>query len=215
MGARKALTKLCAQLRERFDESDRQAVEMTAMLEASFRQLNTEFGFSLMVSPQPTLTDARAELDRVERGFSRYTGLTHAIRMQSTTFSSRFNRMLESRLQIVVESASGEVETWSQGALTQLDNQLRERRRNFRRRRDALERIQTATDELESRLAEVETADQTLHRLLTEATERADTLCSLALRGPKLPAASTTTTAAAASAEARKGHAPQRRPGAA
>jgi hypothetical protein len=60
----------------------------------------------------------------------------------------------------------------------------------------------------------VETADQTLHRLLTEATERADTLCSLALRGPKLPAASTAA-AAAAGAEARKGHAPQRRPGAA
>jgi Dynamin family len=216
LGARKALAKLCAQLRERFDESEREAREMAAMLEASFRQLNTEFGFSLMVSPQPTLADAREELDRVERGFARYTGLTHAIRMQSSTFSSRFNRMLESRLQIVVESASGEVESWSQSALSQLDSQLRERRRNFRRRRDALERIQTATDELESRLAEVEGADQTLHRLLTEATERADVLCNMALRGPKLPGGAAAAPAAAASAaEARKEVALQRGPGAA
>ncbi len=184
LGAKKSFTKMCIQLRERLDVSERHASEMTAMLEASFRQLNTEFGFSLLVSPRPLLSDARAELDRVERGFTRYAGITHVIKMQSPVFSERFHRMLAAMLRMVVENAAAEIQLWSQGALSQLDGQLRERRRNFRRRRDALERIQGATDELERRLAEVESADEVLHGLLTHATERANTLCSAALGGP-------------------------------
>ncbi len=184
LGARKGFAKVCSQLRDRLNEAERQASEMAAMLEASYRQLNAEFGFSLILSPRPLLSDARAELDRVERGFSRYSGLTHVIKMQSSAFVERFHRMLATRLRMVIENAGAEIELWSKGALAQLDGQLRERRRNFRRRRDALERIQGATDELEHRLSEVESADEVLHGLLTQATERANGLCGMALRGP-------------------------------
>ena len=42
--------------------------------------------------------------------------------------------------------------------------QLRERRRSFTRRRDALQRVQGATGELEARIAEVQAQDEHLVR---------------------------------------------------
>ena len=48
-----------------------------------------------------------------------------------------------------------EVERWSKGAGAQLDAQLKERRRNFSKRIEAVERIQSAAGNLEERLAEL------------------------------------------------------------
>ena len=77
------------------------------------------------------------------------------------------------RLRVVYESALGEVELWNKSAAAQLDAQLRERRRNFGRRIEAIERIQQAAtrpgrphrrdrdrskrriDELDAKLAEL------------------------------------------------------------
>jgi hypothetical protein len=48
------------------------------------------------------------------------------------------------------------VEAWSKSAAAQLDAQLRERRRNFVRRLEAVDRIAHASEGLDSRIAEVE-----------------------------------------------------------
>jgi hypothetical protein len=68
--------------------------------------------------------------------------------------------MLLSKLRVVFENAAGEVELWSKAASAQIEQQLRERRRAFARRREALQRIQSAAGELEQRIAEVEAAGQ-------------------------------------------------------
>ena len=52
------------------------------------------------------------------------------------------------------ETALGEVELWSKTAAAQLDAQLRERRRNFGRRIEAVDRIQQATGGLNDRIGE-------------------------------------------------------------
>ena len=49
--------------------------------------------------------------------------------------------------------------------MAQLDAQLRERRRSFSRRIDAVDRIQAAASGLEDRIAEIEEGEQTLDSL--------------------------------------------------
>jgi hypothetical protein len=70
--------------------------------------------------------------------------------MAAPGFAEQFRRMLTSKLRVVFENASGELEMWSKSAQSQVETQLRERRRSFTRRRDALQRVQGATGELES-----------------------------------------------------------------
>jgi len=58
-----------------------------------------------------------------------------------------------------------EVERWSKGAGAQLDAQLKERRRNFGRRIEAVERIQSAAGGLDERLAEISMQEAALKQL--------------------------------------------------
>jgi hypothetical protein len=75
------------------------------------------------------------------------------------------------KLRVIFENATSEIELWSKGATAQVDSQLRERRRNFRRRREALERIQSAAGELETRIAELQMQDDRLHQYLARVGE--------------------------------------------
>jgi len=182
--ARSAFENLCNGLLAQVDKAAHQCTEIDQMLQATFKQLNTEFGFTLALTPAPDLAPFREELKLIERGYSRYFSVTRAIRMNAPAFSEQFQRMLMSKLRVVFENASGEVEAWNQMASQQIDGQFRDRRRSLKRRREALERIQQATGELEQRLAEVEGQDARLLELLESAHASAHALRRRAERGP-------------------------------
>ncbi|HEY6133137.1 MAG TPA: dynamin family protein [Rubrivivax sp.] len=182
VGAAKAFQALGARLREALGRSTAQTNEMQQMMQASFEQLNAEFGFSFVLTPQPDPRAVKGELDLIERSYARYLGFGPAWRMAGTGSMEQFRRMLLSKLRVVFENAANEIELWSKGAAGQVELQLRERRRAFKRRREALERIQSAAGELERRIGELEQQEQRLRQLqqrldslvaTTESTARA------------------------------------------
>jgi hypothetical protein len=67
----------------------------------------------------------------------------------------------------VYASALAEVELWNKSAAAQLDVQLRERRRNFGRRLEAIERIEQAASGLDDRIYEIDGQEQVLNQLNT------------------------------------------------
>ncbi|HLL10385.1 MAG TPA: dynamin family protein [Rubrivivax sp.] len=160
LGARAAFDTLLKRLRKSVGNAAQQAEEMRQMLEGSFKQLNTEFGFAFSLAPAPELAPFLTELDLIEHNYGRYLGLSQAWRLAAPGFAEQFRRMLLSKLRVVFENAAGELELWSKSATSQVEVQLRERRRNFARRREALQRVQTAAGELEQRIAEVQNQDQ-------------------------------------------------------
>jgi hypothetical protein len=149
------------------DEAQRRSSEMREMLSASYTRLNTEFGFSLVPAPPPELLRFRDDLGLIERNYTQYLGISQAMRLAQARFLEQFRRMLMSRLRVVFENAASEIELWNRAASAQIDAQLRDRRRAFKRRRDSLERIQAAAGELETRLAELDATDQRID--ITEA----------------------------------------------
>jgi len=171
LGAKKSFLGLCRRLRSLLDSAQAGGSEIRDMLAASFARLNAEFGFGLALPKGPDLERYARELELIERNYVQYLGLTQALRLSQPKFMEQFRRMLVSKLRVVFENASGEIELWSKGASAQVDSQLRERRRGFRRRREALERIQNAAGELEQRIAEIESQDQRLHQYLARVAE--------------------------------------------
>ena len=162
LGARAAFDALGTRLRAALRQTERQVDEMRQMLEASFRQLNADFGFAFVLGRPPTLGAYHEELALIEQNYSRYLGLTQGWRLAAPGFAEQFRRMLLSKLRVVFENAAGDVELWSKQAALQIDGQLRERRRAFVRRREALQRVQSASGELEARIAEVQMQNDTL-----------------------------------------------------
>ena len=132
------------------------------MLGASHQALNAEFGFAFTLPAPPQLERFVEELDLIERSYGRYLGPTQAWRLASASFMDQFQRMLVSKLRVVFENVAGEIELSSKAASAQIEQQLRERRRAFAHRHEALQRIQAAAGELEHRIAEVELQDKRL-----------------------------------------------------
>jgi hypothetical protein len=174
LGGKAAFETLMQRVRAHLGKAQSQAEEMRDMLEASFRQLNTEFGFAFAVAPMPALSSFAEELERLDHNYSKYLGLGQAFRMAAPGFAEQFRRMLLSKLRVVFENAAGEIELWSKSAQGQVEMQLRERRRGFVRRKEALQRVQVASGELEQRIAEVQAQDDHLSAMLARLNAVAD-----------------------------------------
>jgi len=145
--------------------------EIQTMLNSSFRQINSEFNFSLQAPKEPDVTRFAEDLDLIERSHLQYLGLGNALRLSQAAFTERLVRALGTRLRVVYETALSEVELWNKSASSQLDAQLRERRRNFARRLEAIERIQQAASGLDERIAEIDDQETSLNELDAKLTE--------------------------------------------
>jgi replication fork clamp-binding protein CrfC len=172
-GLKKAYVKTFTHLRESLERAESNSAEIYAMLAAAFRQFNSEFGFSLQAPKAPDLARYRQDLDSIERSHLQYLGVSKVIKLAQADFSERLMLALATRLRIVFEQALSDVELWNKSAASQLDAQLRERRRNFGRRLEAIERIQDAASGLDARIADIavqELALKNLHAKLIELT---------------------------------------------
>ena len=154
---------------DRLSESLRQVqsicTEIQNMLMATFRQLNAEYGFSLLPPSEPLMTGYLQDLDLVQRSHLQYLSVGNAFRLAQPEFSERLVRALSTRLRAIHEEALGDIELWSKSAAAQLDVQLRERRRNFGRRLEAIDRIQHATGGLDERIDEIQAQENALDQL--------------------------------------------------
>ncbi len=165
LGAGRSFATLMSRVRVNLAKSQEQAAELLQMINGSFEKLNAEYGFSFIAAPLPELERFSADLQRIEARYGSHLGLTQAWRLAAPGAMDHFCRMLLSRLRVVFETASAELELWSKGAESQVEVQLRERRRMYRQRSETLQRIQAASGELETRIAELEENDMRLREL--------------------------------------------------
>jgi len=171
LGVRKAYGSTFDRLREGLRRAEKISGEIQTMLTGTFRQLNAEYGFSLQAPREPDLARYERDLDLVERSHNQYMGVSNALKLMQPEFADRLVRALATRLRVIYESALGEVELWNKSAAAQLDAQLRERRRNFGRRLEAIERIQQAASGLDDRIAEIGSQEKALDTLDAKLSE--------------------------------------------
>jgi hypothetical protein len=178
LGVRRAYGQTFERLVADLRQADQLAGEIQSMLEGSFKGLNAEYGFSLQAPAAPQLAGFAQELDLIEKSHLQYLSLGNALRLAQPEFGERLARALMSRLRVVYETAVNQVELWNKSAAAQLDAQLRERRRNFGRRIEAVSRIQQAAGGLNERIRELQLQQADLNLLDAKLTELTDHLLS-------------------------------------
>lgn len=185
LGVRKAYANTFDRLREGLRRGEKISGEIQTMLTGTFRQLNAEYGFSLQAPREPDLARYERDLDLVERSHNQYLGVSNALKLAQPEFADRLVRALGTRLRVIYESALGEVELWNKSAAAQLDAQLRERRRNFGRRLEAIERIQQAASGLDDRIGEIDAQEKALDSLDSKLAELTGHLTQTPLMGAR------------------------------
>jgi hypothetical protein len=187
LGVKKAYGQTFARLREGLQKAQSTSADIQSMLGGSFKQLNAEFGFSLQAPKEPEMSRFLVDLEQIERSHLQYLGVANILKLAQPDFSERLVRALATRLRVVYETALGEVELWNKSAASQLDAQLKERRKNFSRRIEAIERIQQAATGLDERIAEIAAHERALDELDGKLDELTDQLVH-APAGPHDPA---------------------------
>lgn len=176
LGVKRAYGETFDRLRGSLQKVQSLCGEIQAMLGATFRQLNGEHGFSLQAPTEPQMTQYLSDLDMVERSHIQYLGLGNAFKLAQPEFADRLVRALSTRLRSIHEMALSDVELWSKSAAAQLDAQLRERRRNFSRRIEAIDRIQQAAGGLEDRIQDIDQQEAALGQIEVKLIELTDYL---------------------------------------
>ena len=142
----------------------------------AFRQVNTEYGFALQVAPAPDMGRFIDDLGEVERSHLLYLGMGNILQLSRPEFCERLLHALFSRVRSIFETALGELELWDKTVFSQLDVQLRERRKAYGRRLEAIKRIQSAAGGLDARLSEIDSQQRDLDQTLARLTNAADQL---------------------------------------
>jgi hypothetical protein len=171
LGVKKAYGETFGRLRGNLQKVQALSGDIQSMLSATFRQLNGEYGFSLQAPAEPQMARYLSDLDMVERSHIQYMGIGNVFKLAQPEFSDRLVRALSTRLRGIHEAALADVELWSKSAAAQLDAQMRERRRNFSRRIEAIDRIQQAAGGLEDRIQEIEQQGAALNQLDIKLSE--------------------------------------------
>ncbi len=162
LGVKKAYGRGFDNLRDVLRQVQTLENDIQAMLTASFRQLNTEHGFSLQATPPPDTQRFLEDLTAVERSHLQYLGVGNMVQLSRKEFAEKLLRALVARVRSIFETALGELELWNKSLSSQLDTQLRERRKAFGRRIEAIRRIQDAAGGLDGRIDEIDSADAQL-----------------------------------------------------
>ena len=192
LGVKRVYGDTFARLKANLERVQSLCAEIQSMLAASFRQLNVEHGFALQVPVEPTMAQYLADLDVVERSHVQYMGFGNTIKLTQSEFTDRLVRALSTRVRNIHEAALADVELWSKTAASQIDAQLRERRRNFSRRLEAIDRIQQAAGGLDDRIQDIDNQELALNQVELKLIELTDYLIAAN------PAAEATTDSAGA-----------------
>jgi len=187
LGVKAMYQQAFSRLRRDLEDARQMVIEMHQMLDASFRQLNAEFAFSLQLGDVPSMVPYADELDRVEASHLQYIGM--GLGFGRSREGERLVRALTGRLRVLQEGVLNEVEAWSRTASSQIDAQLRERRRNYERRLEAVDRIQSAAGELDGRIGELQAQQEQVRRNEIECALRCEPLQQAAREADEAPVA--------------------------
>jgi hypothetical protein len=162
-GVRDAMGEFFARLRTDFDQAGRQSAEIHDLMRAMYTRFAHETGIDIYVPPQFSVLKYLKEIERMERAYNtHFNTLWNMVSKAKYPLMKQFFETVASRARHVYKVANRDVEAWLKAVMSPLETQVREHHIQLRRRLDSVRRIHRASDELESRIMELEQAREAL-----------------------------------------------------
>jgi type IV secretory pathway VirB4 component len=189
-GVRAAMNDFFASIRRDFEEAARRSFEIHDMMRAMYTRFAAEQGLERFVPPPFSMLKYQKEIDRLERAYNQhFNTLWNMLSKAKYSLTKRFFETIASRVKHVYDVANHDVETWLRTVMSPLETQVREHQLQLRRRLDSVERIHSASDELEERIIELEQQDEALTSQVAALLMRLATIDSIAGEPDALPVA--------------------------
>jgi uncharacterized protein YdcH (DUF465 family) len=156
LGLRDGMASLLEAVRTDFRDVGRLVEEVQTLMTAMYGSFNREHGLTL---GSPLLYSTRRfvrELDRIEALHQRHFGAMSLVTTEKWALTRRFFESVVARIRDVYDHANRELESWLRAVIAPIESQVREHQSQLRRRLDSVQRIMEASDQLETRIAELE-----------------------------------------------------------
>jgi hypothetical protein len=157
VGMRDAVRQFFAEVRGRLEASTQKVGEISEMMNVMYRRFSTEHGFALSAPKPFTLKRCLDEIAAIEAAYQKQFGATAMMTMPQLTVMRKFFDSIASRVKQSLDVANRDAEIWLRQVMSPLESQTREHREQLRQRRGSIERIHLAADDLEVKIAALET----------------------------------------------------------
>lgn len=158
-----------ARLQERVADVLQGLEKIRTLLDAGFADLVHGAGPRRATPAVPALQALCGEVASLRCRHAGHFGLARLMQRLDPRFPQRFVRVLRASLAPACETAQAEVERWLEAPWAALQVQLDEQQQALQHRRDGVDRVQAATEDLADRIAELEAQELLLREAFTHA----------------------------------------------
>jgi hypothetical protein len=156
-GLREAMALFFRRVDSSLRDSTMIILDIRAMVTGMYQKFSEEHGLAAVNPPVHNLHKYRKEMARLERIFEeRFNTLFKMLTMAQSQLTARFFESLASKVVQVFELANSETEAWLKALIAPMETQVREHKRQLKRRLESVSRIHATTGTLDDHIAELE-----------------------------------------------------------
>ena len=156
MGMRDAVKRFFAEVEGNLILSGRKVGEITEMMAVMYRRFSAEHGFSLSTPMPFSLKRYADDVAAVEAAYHKQFGAGALLTTPQAALMQKFFDSIASRVKHILALANRDVEAWLKVVMAPLEAQIREHKDQLKQRRNSIERIHLAADDLEVRVGALE-----------------------------------------------------------
>nr|WP_249222930.1 dynamin family protein [Noviherbaspirillum sp. L7-7A] len=166
VGMRDAVKRFFTEVEGNLILSGRKIGEISDMMAVMYRRFSAEHGFALSTPMPFSLKRYADEIAAVESAYHRQFGAGALLTTPQLALMQKFFDSIASRVRQSLLLANRDVEAWLKVVMAPLEAQIREHKNQLKQRRNSIERIHLAADDLDVRVTALERmqADLENHR---------------------------------------------------
>ncbi|WP_194711452.1 dynamin family protein [Noviherbaspirillum soli] len=156
VGMRDAVKRFFAEVEGNLILSGRKIGEISEMMAVMYRRFSAEHGFALSTPMPFSLKRYADEIAAVEAAYHKQFGAGALLTTPQLALMQKFFDSIASRVRQSLLLANRDVEAWLKVVMAPLEAQIREHKNQLKQRRNSIERIHLAADDLDVRVAALE-----------------------------------------------------------
>ncbi len=161
---------------ETMEAAARQAQEIKLMMEGVYRKFQDEYGLANIKPGGLSVARYLREIRRLEAKHEQYMRGRKLVLTEQQVLTRRFFDSAVSKVRAIYKMANRDTDQWLKNILSPMEAQVREHQIQLRRRLESIKHIHQASETLEERLAQLETARDTYRAQERELEYRVDAI---------------------------------------
>ena len=155
-GLLEAVREFFTRIKANLHLSNKKTDEIFIMMNIMYKKFSTEHGLTLSSPMSFSLDKYQDELDGIETVFQKQFGAVTMLTTTRVALMQKFFDSIASRVKQCFANANRDVEAWQKVVMSPLEAQIREHKLQLKNRMQSIQRIHSATDSLEDKIASFE-----------------------------------------------------------